>query len=417
MKSMKTSEKVDMSVEFCGIRFQNPFLLASSPPAATMEMIGRAFEAGWAGAVTKTLVIDEKAWVDVTPRYWSLGFRSAAKESKRMYAFENIELGTQRSFAVWLKEVEQLRKKYPQHVIIASIMDDASKPDGWQYMAKKLEEAGAHMLELNFSCPHGMTELGGMGAAIGQNQDLSKTITQWVADTVKIPVMPKMTANAADVGVIAKACAAGGAKAIAGINTVAAIIGIDLETFVPRPSVAEYSAFGGLSGLAIKPIALKSVASMATAVKLPISGLGGINSWEDAAEFLLLGASTLQLCTAVMTRGYGILGGLMDGLQEYMKRKEFNKISEMVGLSLGKLTQHMDLSREARVASSISKKLCIKCQRCFISCRDAETQAIRINKDKFPLVDRVKCSGCSLCQQVCPVPDCIKMTPFKGARA
>jgi len=405
----RADEKLDMAVDFCGIRFPNPFILASAPPAATMEMIGRAFEAGWAGAITKTMVIDEKAWVDVTPRLWQLSFPNSTKDYKKIYGFENIELGTQRSFSTWLKEIEQLRKKYPKNVIMASIMDDASKPEGWQLLAKKVEEAGAHIVELNFSCPHGMTELGGMGAAIGQNPDLSKKITKWVTDVVKIPVMPKMTANAADVAVIAKACVEGGAKAIAGINTVGAIIGVDLETYVPYPSVTGYSATGGLSGPAIKPIALKCIADIARAVKVPVSGLGGLNAWEDAVEFLLLGASTVQLCTAVMTRGYGVIEGLMDGLQKYMNLKGFQSVSEMVGLSLKKLKMHVDLSREARVVASINKNLCIICNRCFISCRDAASQAVSIQSDRSLMVEREKCIGCSLCQQVCPVANCITM--------
>ncbi len=407
---MKIGGDMDLSVDFCGIRFKNPFILSSAPPTTTGEMMGRAFEAGWAGAVTKTLVTDAESIVNVTPRLASLSFPGPADEPKKIYAFENIELVTDRSFSVWLKEIEHLRKKYPDHVVIASIMDDASKPDGWQYMAKKCEEAGAHMIELNMSCPHGMPEVG-MGAAIGQDPELAARVTRWTVEAVDIPVMAKMTPNVTDVGVVAKYCQDAGAHAISAINTVAAIIGVDLETLVPKPSVAGYSAHGGLSGPAIKPIALKAVATIAKAVEIPISGIGGINTWEDAAEFLLLGASTLQVCSAVMARGYGIIEDLLDGLENYMEDKGFGSISDMVGRSLEKLVGQTDLSREVRLVSSINEELCIKCDLCYVSCRDAGYQAIQLKEDRTPWVDAEKCTGCSLCQHVCPVWDCVVLKP------
>jgi dihydropyrimidine dehydrogenase (NAD+) subunit PreA len=414
---MKIGGERDLSVEFCGIRFKNPFVIASAPPATTGEMIGRAFEAGWAGATTKTLMIDAESLItNVTPRLASLSFPGPTNEPRKIYAFENIELVTDRSFSVWLKEIEELRKKYPDHVVIASIMDDASKPDGWQYMAKKCEEAGAQMIELNLSCPHGMPELG-MGAAIGQNLELAGTVTRWATEAVKIPVMPKMTPNVTDVGAVAQSCVKAGASAISGINTVAAIIGVDLETLVPKPNVAGYSAHGGLSGPAVKPIALKAVATIAKAVQVPISALGGISSWEDAAEFLLLGASTLQVCSSVMARGYGIIEDLLDGLGNYMEDKGFDSIASMVGLSLEKLIGQTQLSREVRLACSIKEETCVKCDLCYVSCRDAGYQAIKLREDRMPQVDREKCTGCSLCQQVCPVWDCVTLTPRENVRA
>ncbi len=414
---MKIGREIDLSVDFCGIHFKNPFVIASAPPATTGEMMGRAFEAGWAGAITKTLMINaEKLIVNVTPRLASLSFPGPAHEPKKIYAFENIELVTDRSFSIWLKEIEDLRKKYPENVVIASIMDDASKPDGWQSMAKKCEEAGAHMIELNMSCPHGMPELG-MGSAIGQNPELAARVTRWTAEAVKIPIMAKMTPNVTDVGLIAKSCEEAGARAISAINTVAAIIGVDLNTLVPKPSVAGYSAHGGLSGPAVKPIALKAIATIAKAVKVPISAIGGISSWEDAAEFVLLGASTLQVCSAVMARGYGLIEDLLDGLQNYMEEKGFESISEMVGLSLEKLVGQTELSREVRLISSIKEGVCVKCDLCYVSCRDAGYQAIKLREDRIPLVDKEKCTGCSLCQQVCPVWDCVTMVPKESIRA
>jgi dihydropyrimidine dehydrogenase (NAD+) subunit PreA len=407
---MKIGGEIDLSVDFCGIHLKNPFMLSSAPPTTTGEMMGRAFEAGWAGAVTKTLVTDAEGIVNVTPRLASLSFPGSATEPKKLYAFENIELVTDRSLSVWLKEIEELRKKHPDHLVIASIMDDADKPDGWQYMARKCEEAGAQAIEINMSCPHGMPEMG-MGSAIGQNPELAAKVTRWTVEAVDIPVMPKMTPNVTDVALVAKKCVEAGARAVSGINTVAAIIGVDLETLVPRPNVAGYSAHGGLSGPAVKPIALKAVANMAGVVNVPISGIGGINSWQDAAEFVLLGASTLQVCSAVMSRGYGIIEDLTDGLMNYMEDHDFERIADMVGLSLEKLVGQTELSREVKVASSINEELCVKCDLCYVSCRDAGYQAIQLKEDRTPWVDRDRCTGCSLCQHVCPVWDCVVMTP------
>ena len=403
---MKISKEADLSVDFCGITFQNPFILSSAPPTTTGEMIKRAFDAGWAGAVTKTLVREEI--VNVKPRFASLAYPGSPEEPKKIYAFENIELVTDRPFSVWLEEIEDIRKSYPDHVIIASLMDDASHPEGWKEMAKRVEEAGAHMIELNMSCPHGMPEHG-MGAAIGQNPKLAGMVTKWVAEAVNIPVMPKMTPNVTDISLPARSCVENGAAAISAINTVGAIIGVDLETFVPKPPVAGYSAHGGLSGRAVKPIALKAIATIGQAVDIPISAIGGISTWEDAAEFLLMGASTLQVCTEVMVRGYGVIDDLKDGLSNYMEEHDFASVNEMVGLALKKLKALSDLSTAYKVVSSIDESKCVKCDICYISCRDAGYQAISLREDRIPIVDEEKCTGCSLCYQVCPVWDCVAM--------
>ena len=412
---MSTGGEMELGVEFCGIRFENPFVLASAPPTATGKMIGRAFMAGWAGAVTKTLVTDAESIVNVSPRLASLSYPGPIAGPKKMYAMQNIELVTDRDFSIWLKEVEELRKKHPGKVVIASIMDDASKPDGWQHMARKCEEAGAHMIELNMSCPHGMPERG-MGQAIGQDEALSRQVTQWTAEAVEIPVMAKMTPNVTDVGLVAKACVEAGADAISAINTVAAIIGVDLETLVPRPTVSGYSAYGGLSGPAIKPIALKAVATVAEAVDVPISSIGGISTWEDAAEFHLMGASTHQICTAVMAHGYGIIDDLVEGLSGYMRRKGFATIKDMVGVSLEKLVPLMELDGDARVVANINKGACVQCDRCYVACLDSGYQAITKSKERVYRVSEKRCTGCALCQQVCPVDGCITMRTPGEAR-
>jgi len=403
---MKISKEADLTVDFCGVKFQNPFVLSSSPPTTMGEMIKRAFDAGWAGAVTKTLVREEI--VNVRPRFASLAYPGFPEEPKKIYAFENIELVTDRPFSVWLKEIEDIRKSYPDHVIIASLMDDVSHPEGWKEMAKKVEDVGADMIELNMSCPHGMPEKG-MGSAIGQDAELAGKVTKWVTEAVEIPVMAKMTPNVTDISQPAKTCVENGASAISAINTVGAIIAVDLDTFVPKPAVAGYSAHGGLSGRAVKPIALKAIATIGQAVDVPISGIGGIATWEDAAEFLLIGASTLQLCTEVMVRGYSIIEDLKDGLSNYMEEHGFASIRDMVGVAQKKMKALSDLSLQYKVVSSVDESKCVKCDICFISCRDAGYQAISLREDRIPIIDEEKCTGCSLCYQVCPVWDCVAM--------
>jgi len=408
---MKISKEADLGIDFCGIKFQNPFVLSSAPPTTTGEMIKRAFDAGWGGAITKTLIREEI--VNVRPRFASLAFPGSPEEPKKIYAFENIELVTDRPFSVWLEEIEDIRKSYPSHIIIASLMDDASHPEGWNEMAKKVEGAGAHMIELNMSCPHGMPEQG-MGAAIGQDPELAGKVTKWVVDAVKIPVMAKMTPNVTDIAQPARACVENGASAISAINTVGAIMGVDLDTLVPKPAVAGYSSHGGLSGMAVKPIALKAIATIREAVNIPISGIGGIATWEDAAEFLLMGASMLQLCTEVMVRGYGIIEDLKDGLNNYMEDHGFASIKDMIGVAGKKMKALSDLSKEYKVVSSVDESKCVKCDICYISCKDAGYQAISLREDRIPIIDEEKCTGCSLCYQVCPVWDCVIMKEVSG---
>lgn len=403
---MKISKEADLSVDFCGLKFQNPFIVSSAPPTTTGEMIKNAFDAGWAGAVTKTLVREEI--VNVRPRFASLAYPGSPEEPKKIYAFENIELVTDRPFSVWLKEIEDIRKSHPDNVIIASLMDDASHPEGWKEMAMKVEDAGANMIELNMSCPHGMPEKG-MGSAIGQDAEVAGRVTRWVTEAVKIPVMAKMTPNVTDISQPARTCVENGASAISAINTVGAIIGVDLDTFVPKPAVAGYSAHGGLSGMAIKPIALKAIATIRETVDIPISGIGGITTWEEAAEFLLMGASTLQLCTEVMVRGYGIIEDLKDGLSNYMEEHGFASIKDMVGVAQKKVKALSELSIQYKVVSSVDESKCVKCDICYISCKDAGYQAISLREDRIPIIDEEKCTGCSLCYQVCPVWDCIAM--------
>ncbi|MCP4580959.1 MAG: NAD-dependent dihydropyrimidine dehydrogenase subunit PreA [candidate division Zixibacteria bacterium] len=405
---MKFADEVSLAVEFCGFKMPNPFILSSAPPTGTGDMIRVAFRAGWGGAVTKTIGMDKDIGPNVTPRLHHLSFPGKADEPKKLYGLQNIELITDRKLEIWLNEIQMITKEFPDRLLIASIMAGGDDKESWQTLAKSCELNGAKMLELNFSCPHGMPEKG-MGAAVGQNPEVCKTVTSWVKEVTKIPVMPKMTPNITDITAPALASIEGGADAISAINTVGAVMGIDLKTLNPFPDVGGYSTPGGYSGPAIKPIGLKAVSSLYNSINVPISGMGGIENWKDAAEYILLGARTVQLCTAVMFHGFSIIEELNDGLTGFLEDHGFQSLDDCVGLSAKKITDHVKLDRNIKKISSFNHKTCIKCDLCYISCRDAGYQAIAVNEERYPVVDTARCTGCSLCEQVCPVWDCVKL--------
>jgi dihydropyrimidine dehydrogenase (NAD+) subunit PreA len=400
MKTREVRRDIDISVKFCGLEFENPFMLSSAPPTATGKMIRSAFDAGWGGVVSKTIGLEPTA--NVRPRFAKFQF-----EDKKMLGFENIELITDRPLEYWLPELERTKKDYPNKILIASIMAemDSSK---WQKLAKKVQETGVDAIELNVSCPHGMPERG-MGAAIGQDPELTGNVVKWVKEVADVPVIAKLTPNVTDISVIAKAAEKNGADALAGINTVLGFMGVDLETLEPKPSVGGMSAFGGCCGPAVKPIALRFVAQMAKSTNLPISGVGGVSTWRDAVELMMVGATTVQVCTAVMFRGYKIIAGLKSGLANYMREKEFGSVKDIVGFILPKISTVESLDFNQNVVYEVDKEKCIKCGLCYVACRDAGYEAITLDKENLATIDKTKCDGCSLCSNVCPVWDCIKI--------
>jgi len=407
VKKGKVRDDVDLSVDFCGMKFENPFMLSSAPPTANCEMIRRAFDAGWGGVVSKTIGLEPTS--NVRPRFAKLRF-----EEKGMIGFENIELITDRPLEDWLPELERTKKDYPDKILIASIMAEMTA-DKWQKLAKKVQETGVDAIELNVSCPHGMPERG-MGAAIGQDPELTGMAVKWVKEVADIPVIAKLTPNVTDIALIVKAAEKNGADALSGINTVYGFMGINLEKMEPKPSVGGMSAFGGCCGPVVKPIALRCVAQMAKSTKLPISGIGGISTWRDAVEFMMVGASTVQLCTAVMFRGYRIVGGLKSGLANYLAEKGFGSVKEIVGYILPKLTAVEKLDFTHRVVYEVDKDKCIKCGLCYVACRDGGYEAITLDDEGLATIDEEKCDGCSLCYHVCPVWDCIKMKNMEKLR-
>ena len=389
----------DLSIDFVGMHFPNPFMLASAPPTRTAEMIKRAFDAGWGGAVTKSIALDPAK--DLQPRLQPLRHR------KRNIGMENVELTTQLTVEDWQREIADIKAAYPDRPLWASIMD-APVEENWQRLAEVMQEAGADALELNVSCPHGMPSKG-MGAFIGQNAELTGQVVSWVKKVSKVPVVVKLTPNVTDISFVAQAAKDNGADALCTINTVLGLIGVDLDTLTPVPSVGGVSTYGGYSGPGIKPIALRCVAQIAKATGLPVSGLGGLSTWQDVVEIMAVGASTVQVCTAVMWKGYGIIEKLLVGLENYLDGKGFTNLNPIIGAALPKIVEFPQMPLAPRARASVDDT-CNGCLLCVTACSDGGFQAITGIKGEIVTIDGDRCDGCGLCAMVCPL-DSITMVP------
>ena len=415
---------VDISTNTGGIHSPNPFWLASAPPANSGDQVMRAFDAGWGGAVWKTL---GKPIVNVSSRYAAIHHGD-----RRIIGLNNIELITDRPLDVNFKEIYEVKKRFPKNAVIASLMVETRQE--WQDIIMRSIDAGADGLELNFGCPHGMCERG-MGSAVGQEPAVNTEITSWAKEYSSIPVLVKLTPNVGDIVPHGLASQKGGADGVSLINTIKSLISVDIDRFVPNPRVGNRSTNGGYCGPAVRPIALHMVGALARSpdFNLPISGIGGIGTWRDAVEFLLMGASTVQVCTAVMHHGYRIVQDMTDGLTNYMQDKGFETLDDMIGKAVPNYTAWGDLDLNYKVIAKIDQASCIGCQKCYIACYDGSHQCVHLREgaeqldpvtaaklkvredmtvdweSRIPFVDEEECVGCNLCQMVCPVPGCITM--------
>ena len=394
----------DLSINFAGIKSPNPFWLASAPPTNMGSMIERAFDAGWGGAVWKTL---GEPITNVSSRLASID-----QGALRMIGLNNIELITDRPLDVNLKEVYECKKKYPNHAVIVSLMVE-SKREAWHEIVKQSQDTGCDGFELNFGCPHGMSERG-MGAAMGQVPEYTCMVTEWVKEVSNLPVIVKLTPNVTNILPPGKAAQKGGADAVSLINTINSIMGVDVETMVPYPNVNGMAAHGGYCGTAVKPIALNMVSELARdeEFSIPISGIGGINTWRDAVEFMLLGAASVQVCTAVMHYGYRIVEDMTDGLNNYLDEKGFASVNNIIGQSVNRVTDWGNLDLNYDVKAHVNKEHCVRCNLCYVACEDGAHQSFRfeeVDGKRYPHVLEEECVGCNLCALVCPSPGAITM--------
>lgn len=388
--------EVDLSIDFCGIPCENPFFLSSSVVGSNYEMVAKAFDMGWAGVAFKT--IGTFVPKEVSPRFDAL-----RKESTPFVGFKNIEQISDHTLEENISFLKQLKKDYPTKIIIASIMGQNNEE--WTYLAKLMTEAGADIIECNFSCPH--MAANGLGSDVGQNPQLVQEYTQATKRGTHLPVLAKMTPNIGNMEIPAIAAMEAGADGIAAINTIKSIMNVNLNTFSSGPDVEGKTSVGGYSGKAVKPIALRFIQAMKSHEKLtgaPISGMGGIETWRDAAEFLALGCENLQVTTSVMQYGYRVIEDMLEGMKLYLSTHGYTSISEIVGKALPNIISAEELERDSICYPRFDRSKCIGCGRCYLSCYDGGHQALTQDEGSGkPIMKAGKCVGCHLCLTVCPV--------------
>ena len=395
----------DLSSDFLGIKSPNPFWLASAPPTDKAYNVVRAFEAGWGGVVWKTLGEAGPPIVNVNgPRYGAIW-----GADRRLLGLNNIELITDRPLEVNLREIKQVKRDWPDRAMIVSLMVPCEE-QAWKAILPLVEETGADGIELNFGCPHGMSERG-MGAAVGQVPEYIEMVARWCKQNTRMPVIVKLTPNITDIRYPARAAKKGGADAVSLINTISSIIGVDLDDFSPQPSIDGKGSHGGYCGPAVKPIALNMVAEIARDAEtrgMPISGIGGVTTWRDAAEFLALGAGNVQVCTAAMTYGFKIVQEMISGLSQYLDHHDM-ALSDLIGRAVPNVTDWQYLNLNYVTKARIDQDACIKCGRCYAAFEDTSHQAISMSPERVFEVMDDECVACNLCVNVCPVDNCITM--------
>jgi len=415
----------DLSINFAGISSPNPFWLASAPPTNSAYQVNKAFEYGWGGAVWKTVGAPV---LNVCSRYG--GYEYAGN---KLVAINNVELISDRPLEVNLREIREVKGLWPERAVVVSAMVESS-PEAWRDIVMKIEDTGADGIELNYGCPHGMSERG-MGSAVGQVPEYCSMITEWVTSVAKVPVIVKLTPNVTNIVPPAHAAIKGRANALSLINTINSIIGVDLDNFQLKPNVGGKGSHGGYAGPAVKPIALHLLSAVASDAEvqragLPISGMGGIQTWRDAAEFLLLGATSLQVCTAVMHYGFRLIEELTDGLSNWLDEKGVGSVTEIIGASVPRVSHFGDFDLAYKTVARINPELCIHCNLCYVACDEGAHQCIDLTVDGVkvdpkayagnvkpqPVVREGDCVGCNLCSLVCPVDGCITMVEVPPER-
>jgi dihydropyrimidine dehydrogenase (NAD+) subunit PreA len=394
----------NLSTDFLGIKSPNPFWLASAPPTDKEYNVVRAFKAGWGGVVWKTLGLDPHVVNVNGPRYGAVW-----GADRRLLGLNNIELITDRPLEVNLREIKKVKRDWPDRAMVVSLMVPCDE-ESWKSILPLVEETGADGIELNFGCPHGMSERG-MGSAVGQVPEYIEMVARWCKQHTRMPVIVKLTPNITDIRYPARAAKRGGADAVSLINTISSITSVNLDSFSPEPSIDGKGSHGGYCGPAVKPIALNMVAEIARDPEthgMPISGIGGVTTWRDAAEFLALGAGNVQVCTAAMTYGFKIVQEMISGLSQYLDEKEMT-LDQLVGRAVPNVTDWQYLNLNYVTKARIDQDACIKCGRCYAACEDTSHQAISMSPDRvFEVID-AECVACNLCVNVCPVESCITM--------
>ena len=399
----------NLNINFAGVEFENPFTVAASPSSDSREKVRRALEAGWGGIVFKTTALAKHAPQLAEPNMAGLPFMGRPQSS--LY---NIDLISERTIEEIQEEIAYFKQLFPDRRFIGSIM--ASGEEEWRELVGRLEEAGADMIECSMSCPQGEHSIAGdkdhaSNAIPAADSALMQSTTRVIkAATQKhTPIIVKMTPNVTDIVAIARGAVEGGADAVCAIDTVRAFIGIDLETGYPKLNIGGRSTWGGLSGPAVKPIALGCVSQITKALPVPVAGVGGISCWQDAAEFLFVGARNIQVCTAISKYGFQMVKAMRDGLCAYMDNKGFRTLDDMVGQSLPYIVDHSELDRNNHQICVIDRAVCLKCGSCATACQDAGFGALRQEgKGQAPTLDQTACRGCGLCRSVCP-KDCISL--------
>ena len=404
-KEIKIYPLRDLSYDFLGIHFENPFILAAAPSTDDLDMVRRGFQMGWAGAILKTTSV-EGTNVDLCYPMMS----TFEYEGRKLFGMGNIDLISEHHIDKVEYNVRQLKKEFPEKMVAASIM--AGRKEDWQRLVERLEKAGVDLIECSFSCPQG--NIGeDQGKMLAQSISATELTATWVKEAAKrVPVSIKITPHVTDIVEVAKAVKRSGCDALTASNSIQALMGIDIKSFAPYPSLRGKSTYSGMTGPAIKPITLRTIAEIARNVNIPIMGTGGASTWSDAVEFMAVGAGVVEFCTVVMHYGFRVIDDLKSGLSHYLDEMQFTSPKEIIGKALPNIVSHDQLPRK-RMRSHIHENLCIGCDLCYVACRDGGHSAIDRLENRIAHIEWKRCVGCGLCNLVCPVDGCIEMLEWK----